>query len=91
MPEVFNKVISYQRELILSNNLSNIINGSLFKSFFEIKRDDSSEVLPLVLYFDDVETGNPLGSHSGTYKLGAVYCSLATVPPEYSNRLEDIF
>lgn len=47
--------------------------------------------MPLILYFDDLETSNPLGSHAGVYKVGAVYFTLASLPSEYSSRLENIF
>jgi len=33
-------------------------------------------VLPLFMYFDDFESGNVLGSHSGIHKVGAVYVSI---------------
>lgn len=48
-------------------------------------------ILPLILYFDDFESGNALGSHAGQYKLGAVYVSIGTVPPDKQSRLENIF
>lgn len=48
-------------------------------------------VFPLILYFDDVEINNPLGSHANIRKLGAVYFSLACVPYEFSSMLENIF
>ncbi|KAL4711733.1 hypothetical protein ACJJTC_003500 [Scirpophaga incertulas] len=48
-------------------------------------------ICPIVLFFDDLETGNPLGSHAGCNKIGAVYVSIASIPPEYSSRLENIF
>lgn len=43
------------------------------------------------MYFDDFESGNALGSHAGDYKLGAVYISIVSIPPEKSSRLENIF
>ncbi|XP_026823800.1 uncharacterized protein LOC105276340 [Ooceraea biroi] len=47
--------------------------------------------MPLILYFDDFETCNPLGSHAGIYKLGAIYFTIASVPPKYASRIENIF
>lgn len=48
-------------------------------------------ILPLFLYFDDFEVNNPLGSHAGCQKLGAVYVSLSCLPPELSSLLNNIF
>lgn len=48
-------------------------------------------VIPLFLYYDDFETCNPLGSAAGIHKVGALYCSIATLPPRYASLLENIF
>lgn len=48
-------------------------------------------VFPLILYFDDVEINNPLGSHTNIQKLGAVYFLLGCIPYEFSSMLENIF
>lgn len=48
-------------------------------------------MFPLLIYFDDFEVGNPLGSHSGINKLGAVYASVPLIPPEYLSKLTSIF
>lgn len=48
-------------------------------------------ILPLVLYFDDVEINNPLGSCKNRRKLGAVYCAIGNLPNEFSSLLENIF
>jgi len=45
----------------------------------------------LFLYYDDFETNNPLGSAAGIYKVGALYCSIAILPSQYSSLLENIF
>jgi hypothetical protein len=48
-------------------------------------------IFPLFLYYDDFEVNNPLGSHAGSQKLGAVYMSLACLSPELSSSLDNIF
>lgn len=65
-------------ESIRSNKTTiyNIIQTSVWKN--KIKRfnpSDSREILllPILIYFDDFEPLNSLGSHSGILKLGAVY------------------
>ncbi|CAG5090363.1 Protein of unknown function [Cotesia congregata] len=48
-------------------------------------------VFPLFLFFDEFETNNPLGSHKGINKCGAVYINLPNIPPQYKSKLENIF
>ena len=48
-------------------------------------------VIPFFLYFDDFETLNPLGSHSGIQKLGACYTTLRCFPPHTLSKLNNIF
>ncbi len=46
--------------------------------------------LQIQLYFDDLETVNPLGSKTKIHKMGAVYFSLRNVTPEYNSSLANI-
>lgn len=48
-------------------------------------------VFPLFLYYDDVELGNPLGSHSGVHKIGCIYYAVVALPPEFVSSLNNIF
>lgn len=48
-------------------------------------------LFPFLLYFDEFETNNHLGSHAGLQKLGAIYISLPSFPTEHSSKLENIF
>jgi len=48
-------------------------------------------VLPLIIYYDEFETNNPLGGHAGVHKMGAVYFSLPCMPPEARSKLDIIF
>lgn len=43
-------------------------------------------VLPLVLYYDDYETNNPLGTHRGLAKIGAIYVSIPCLPPQIASK-----
>ncbi|KYN18886.1 hypothetical protein ALC57_08792, partial [Trachymyrmex cornetzi] len=81
--------LTYMESLNKQNSeLHNFIQGRLWAK----KRQKYSKydiVLPLFVYFDDVEVNNPLGSHCG--KLGAVYVSLPCLPPECHSLLKNIF
>ena len=48
-------------------------------------------IFPLLMFYDDFETGNALGSHSSIQKLGAVYFSVPIIPYKYLVKLENIF
>lgn len=89
MTNVFNECINYVD--VLKNQqkvFSNIIQGELWKSK---TTNETDLVFPLLIYFDEFDVGNPLGSHSGIHKLGAVYASVPIVPPEFLSKLNNIF
>jgi len=52
--------------------LINFIQDSLWQNKIE-EHDKNQIALPIFLFFDDYEVGNPLSSHFGIHKLGAVY------------------
>lgn len=69
------------------NTLNNFIQGTLWKSKILGR---SGIFIPYFLYFDDFETGNALGSHSGKQSIAATYLSFPTLPAEYLSLLENI-
>lgn len=89
-PDFFNLMKTHYKQLMEdTTTYSNFIQGELWKA--QIKNSKSDLIFPLFLYFDDYETGNPLGSHSGKNKLGAVYVSLASLPSELKASLSNIY
>ena len=46
---------------------------------------------PYIVFFDEVETGNPLNSHKGKKKVGVYYFSLRCFPPHLYGKLSSIF
>lgn len=69
-------------------NFSNLFHGSLWKNLKCNYKDKI--VIPLLLYYDDFETGNPLSPSAGIHKVGAMYYSIAAMPPMYSSTLHNI-
>lgn len=59
--------------------------------FIKTVTNPNKIILPLILYFDDLEIGNPLGSHAGYYKIGCLYYNIPTIPLKYNSRLENVF
>ncbi|CAI6359118.1 unnamed protein product [Macrosiphum euphorbiae] len=70
--------------------LMNFFQSSLWKNKIE-EHDKNQIVLPIFLFFDDYEVGNPLGSHSGIHKLGAVYLTVPCIPIHRQASLNNIF
>ncbi|XP_047998826.1 uncharacterized protein LOC125236159 isoform X1 [Leguminivora glycinivorella] len=91
LPQVLQTILDYQRYLSSTENvLLNVVNGVLWK--LKAEHEHCSDIsIPIYIYYDDFENGNPLGSHAGKHKIGAVYCSIATIPPQFASRLENIF
>lgn len=71
------------------DEISSLFNSNWWKTVKHNYREKL--VLPIYVYFDDFETGNPLGTQAGVHKLGGVYFSFCATPPKYSSRLENIF
>jgi len=87
LENVLSEILHYKKYLEEnSSNCKNYIQGSFWKS-----KNKGENVLPLFLFFDDFESGNVLGSHSGLHKLGAVYVSLACMPPHRLSSLSNLF
>ncbi|KAF0044845.1 hypothetical protein F2P81_004003 [Scophthalmus maximus] len=55
-----------------------------------VNKQESKESLQIQLYYDDVETTNPLGSKTKIHKMGAVYFTLRNLPPECNSSLAHI-
>lgn len=89
VPGMFNQMQGYADSLSRDKTMiSNFIQGDLWS-----KKYKTSEklIFPLFVYFDEFETGNALGSHSGEEKLGGVYVSLACLPPHLVAKVKNIF
>lgn len=72
-----------------SSIISNVVQGEAWKS----KKQNFGDriVFPYYLYQDDYENNNPLGSHRGVGKVGAIYVMIACLPPSMQSKTENIF
>ncbi len=94
--DIFSRTLFYMDQLMENQSnsssqvITNFIQGEYWK---EIRSNYSSEkiVLPLIIYFDEFEVDNALGSHAGLNKIGGVYCSVPCLPIEFQSKLENIF
>ena len=72
--------------------MSNIMHGSVWQNIAKRSVSEPRTLhLPIIIYYDDVEVGNPLSPHAGIHKLGAVYLSLPFLPDNYVSHLKSIF
>lgn len=88
---LFISIMNYMKDLEnqSDNCISSFTQSPIWLS--KLKKNANKIVFPIFLFFDDFEITNPLGSHSGSQKLGALYISLPCLPPELSSSIENIF
>jgi predicted DNA binding CopG/RHH family protein len=70
--------------------LSNFINGKTWK---QIKKNYEPDdfLIPLILYCDDFEPDNPIGSNAGNNKVTGFYYSLPAIPQHFLTSPDYIF
>lgn len=90
LPDVLNETLKYIKTLLLQKEISNIIQTDTWRQKIKDFPSDCY-VFPIFIYFDEYETGNPLGSHAGIHKLGAIYFSIPCIPQKYLAQIENIF
>lgn len=88
---LFHVILKFMNHLKSSPGhcISNFVQSQSWQN--KLKQNPEKILILLILYFDDFEINNPLGSHAGNNKLGAVYVSLPCLPLELSSLLENIF
>ncbi|CAG5075251.1 Protein of unknown function, partial [Cotesia congregata] len=84
--EIQNNILSLRQEKTV---FSNIMQGSLWEKRSASHKDKLC--LPINIFFDEVETKNPLGSHPGRNKIGVTYATLPCLPAHLVSRLNCIF
>lgn len=81
-------MINKAKELENSSKISNIINGSVWKE--KIKLFKNKLCIPYLLYQDDFELDNPLGSKAGVDKISAFYMSFPLLSDSEISKLHNI-
>lgn len=89
LPDIFSHTLNYIKELEDNKLKYNFMQGSLWENKKILFGDKI--VFPVGIYYDDYESNNPLGSHKGVAKCGAVYMSVLCLPPELRSKLDNIF
>lgn len=86
------KYINYINNLD-QNYVYNIIQSKLWTQKVEQinNQDKRTLLLPLIIYFDDFEPNNVLGSRSGSHKVGAVYVKIPCLPVHMQSKISHIY
>ena len=88
LPGMMRAILEHQRnEDAETGVLKSYQDGRFFKEMFQ---EVGCVVLPVLLYSDDWEPANPLGSRKGVHKLCAFYMSLLCLPRKFQSRLNSI-
>ncbi|KAK0136550.1 hypothetical protein N1851_027341 [Merluccius polli] len=86
LPGVLKAMLSWQQRE--GDGLEDFFDGEFCKSHPLFLKEIS---LPILLYNDDCETVNPLGSKTGIHKLGFLYFSIKSLPPQLLSSLKSQF
>lgn len=79
-PGVLEKTLDYTKTLMESGEkFENFVQGALWKEKMN-HFNNNQNVVPLIMYYDDFETGNSLGSHCGKQSIAAFYYHFPTLP-----------
>ena len=76
--------LDYMKEKNSPEELKDLKDGTKFS-------DLGKNVLPFVVYYDEVECGNPLESHKSVNKIGAIYFAFRCLPPHLYSLLGNIY
>lgn len=85
-PGVMKTILSWQQRKV--DALQDFFDGDYCISHPLFLKEIS---IPLLLYNDDCETVNPLGSKTGTHKLGFLYFTIKSLPAELMSSLKSVF
>ena len=89
LPQMYEKTMTYYNSLIKNESIiSHFVQGAFWRE--KLSTFGNRITLPLFLYYDDYEPNNPLSSHAGTSKCGAIYVS-TILPPEIESKLYSVF
>ena len=89
MPGVLKTIEAHINKCLKSNKFDSLFKGTLYQSLE--KRENNSLNFPYLVYDDDYEINNCVGSRKVINKIVAVYLELCGLPEEFSSQLQNIF
>ena len=73
------------------NVLSSFLDGELWKkNVASLQSKRAGTYIPILHYYDDFETCNPLGSKAGVHKIGGNYTVVLALPPQFNSCLTNL-
>lgn len=90
LPGVLDATLNNIQMLRGSNTFTNIVQSPIWRNI-ERTHFQNKLVLPLILYYDDAEADNGMGSHAGVHSLGMVYYQIPCIPQHLLSLLDNIF
>ena len=85
-PGMMTAILSYQKEGS-ENVLESYRDGKFYKEVFA---EGNKQIVPIILYCDEFETANPLGSRRGQHKMYAFYMQILSIPKKLKSSLQNI-
>ncbi|XP_049333157.1 uncharacterized protein LOC111195806 isoform X1 [Astyanax mexicanus] len=85
-PGTMEKILAWREQEVCA--LQDFRDGTMFKTSSLFSKEFA---IPLLLYCDECETVNPLGSKTSVHKLGFLYFTLKCLPPEFLSSLSAHF
>ena len=86
IPRILQTMLEWQRRE--GDAIQDVFDGEFCKTHPLFQNEVS---IPLVIYQDDCEVVNPLGSKTGIHKLGLIYFILKSLPPDMLSSLQPQF
>ncbi|CAM4448958.1 unnamed protein product [Leuciscus chuanchicus] len=86
LPGIMSKVVAWQKST--NGLLQDFCDGELCQNHALFSQEVS---IPLLIYIDDVETVNPLGSKTSVHKVGFMYFAIKCLPKELLSSLSSLF
>lgn len=90
LPGVFHAIMNNVENLKHSDSFTNVVQSPMWTNI-ERNYFGYRTVLPLDVYFDDVEPDNQVGAHAGDHSLGVIYYRIPCIPQHLLSSLENIF
>ena len=75
LPEIYNDTMKYLQTLQSNNDIiTNLVQASFWQE--RLLAHGDKVVIPIIMSWDEYENNNPLGSHKGLCKIGALYTGI---------------
>ncbi|XP_058981872.1 uncharacterized protein LOC101889627 isoform X1 [Musca domestica] len=87
IPDLLNQTLENIQNSLSDSNYTSLANGEIFKK--KVEQLGSTFVIPYILYFDDFQINNALGSH--TYSICGCYIHFPLMPKYLLSKIQFIF